>query len=244
MQKFSLKRRKYDLIISIGEVCYCSSSIRKFNLQKYSYPFDWVFGADLESRINIIKNKFSNFFELKDLEYKYSQDNLYVIHNNRTGINFIHDFLISKGPWKGQYNEVCAKYERRCDRVLDLLTSNQKKKILLVYIKHHTFDLKGDYTNQELENLMKDLEQIYPNKEFNILFLEHNENYKPDKFDYIEYSDKVKRVILYNKPQYKEDTSIHAGCLKNTHIALSYWNLSLKKSFFRRLFMSIKILFF
>lgn len=37
-----LFNQKFDLIFSIGEDCACSSYLRRYNLQDYSYPFDWL----------------------------------------------------------------------------------------------------------------------------------------------------------------------------------------------------------
>lgn len=36
-----LFNKKFDLVISLGEDCACTSYLRRYNLQDYSYSFDW-----------------------------------------------------------------------------------------------------------------------------------------------------------------------------------------------------------
>ena len=62
------KKNKYDLIMSIGEACFCSQSLRYRNLQRYSYPLDWGFGGNFEKRLSIVKNKFDEHFKKEFLE--------------------------------------------------------------------------------------------------------------------------------------------------------------------------------
>lgn len=65
IKKFS---KKFDLIVSIGEDCSCTSYLRRCNLQKLSYPFDWLTNAPFENRIDLIINDFNDFLNIDDLE--------------------------------------------------------------------------------------------------------------------------------------------------------------------------------
>lgn len=62
------KIKKYDFIFSLGAACSGSYALRKRNFQIYSLPFDWLMGSDFLSRINLIKNHFSNWFNIEDFE--------------------------------------------------------------------------------------------------------------------------------------------------------------------------------
>ena len=56
--------KTFDLIVSIGEDCACSTYIRKFNLQFASYPFDWLTKSNFDTRIKLILNNFKDFFKI------------------------------------------------------------------------------------------------------------------------------------------------------------------------------------
>lgn len=56
-----LFNKKFDLIVSLGEDCACTSYLRRFNLQKYSYPFDWLSNASFQTRIDLVCNDFKDF---------------------------------------------------------------------------------------------------------------------------------------------------------------------------------------
>lgn len=47
---------KFDLVISLGEDCACSSYLRRFNLQRCSFPFDWLTYAPFKNRIDLLCN--------------------------------------------------------------------------------------------------------------------------------------------------------------------------------------------
>lgn len=59
--------KKFDLIFSLGEDCACSSYLRRFNLQEYSYPFDWLTKADFSVRVDLLLNDFEGFLEKENL---------------------------------------------------------------------------------------------------------------------------------------------------------------------------------
>ena len=60
-------KKQYDLIFGIGEACLCSQALRNDNLQVFSYPFDWVYGTLLHNRVEILTNRFKDFFNKEDL---------------------------------------------------------------------------------------------------------------------------------------------------------------------------------
>ena len=63
-----MKKEKYDLIVSLGAQCSCSQLLRSLNLQDYSFPFDWLGGGELKTRVNLVINNFKDFLNLEDLE--------------------------------------------------------------------------------------------------------------------------------------------------------------------------------
>ena len=152
------KKNKYDLIMSIGEACFCSQSLRYRNLQRYSYPLDWGFGGDFEKRLSIIKNKFDEHFKKEFLEcLDFYDDNRFIVYNKITDFYFNHDFYINKGSWEEQYGYNKAKYDRRIKRVLELLSSRKKKKILLVFIEVPVKKEDG-YSEYSLEEIQVKVE--------------------------------------------------------------------------------------
>jgi len=76
--------RKFDLVISLGEDCPCTSYLRRFNLQDYSFPFDWLTKASFETHINLLVNDFENFL---------NKENLVLIQKpENTNVDNKHDY--------------------------------------------------------------------------------------------------------------------------------------------------------
>ncbi len=113
-QKIKLFDKDFDLIFSIGEACSCSQCLRNSRLQFYSYPFDWLYGADFIARIKLLTSGMKDFINKEDLEYHSEERNINCIayHNKRNDIVFNHDF--KKGvPFDEMYQIVKEKYDRR-----------------------------------------------------------------------------------------------------------------------------------
>ena len=94
-----MSAKKYDLIFSLGAACLCSSTLRKKNLQFYSYPLDWVFGGDFTFRVDLLVSDFADYINKEDLVFTGKQNeaknNLCDIYfNKRTNMGFNHDFPV------------------------------------------------------------------------------------------------------------------------------------------------------
>lgn len=103
--------KKFKNIISLGAFCFVASELRRYEVRKKAYPFDWII-TDLKSVIELIENEFLNFTALKYLEKKEENNIVFYDNNAYSLIRFIHDF-----------NENCDntvliqdKYQRRIQR--------------------------------------------------------------------------------------------------------------------------------
>ena len=154
------KIKKYDLIFSIGEACFCSSTLRSLNLQDASYPFDWIGGCSFAERCNLIVNKFNNrFFEKDDLEYLDTapQENNYVYINKYNNLSFNHDFPVNV-PFDEAYKLSKAKYDRRLKRMYENI--DKASSVLLVYMELPS-DNHIEYADELLINAFNSLKNFF-----------------------------------------------------------------------------------
>lgn len=133
-------KREYDLIFGIGEACSCTQSLRKYNLQIRSFPFDWLYGADFLRRCQILAQRFNRFINRNDLKdtgkINHDKDNpCKVYYNVYNDITFNHDFFITE-EFNSIYPIVKEKYNRRINRLLKNIESS--KSILIVYMETPT----------------------------------------------------------------------------------------------------------
>ena len=90
-----MKKKVFDLYISLGAVCSCTTTLRDCALQFYSYPFDWMAGSDLQGRTEILINDFKNWFNKEDLIFwgnRTFPEPRDIFLNTKTGIVHNHDF--------------------------------------------------------------------------------------------------------------------------------------------------------
>ena len=173
-----LFNKYFDLIFSIGEDCACTSYLRKFNLQDFSYPFDWLTGSDFQTRINLLLNDFDKFCEYSDFEKleKSNSDDVDSANdsylNTHYGLMFFHDFN-SEYDFENAYKIVSEKYRRRIARLFDNIENSQD--ILLVWWSRDKHLRKED-----VENAYSDLKRKFADKNLYILIIEFAEEYQED----------------------------------------------------------------
>ena len=157
------------IIISIGVDCGVAEMLKKYNLRKTAYPFDWI--VTYHGVSEIIKNNFIDYIpEINDkTEIIDGKPNIF---NDLYGTKFIHDNF----PDKKEYE----KYERRIKRFNDIL--NSKEDIIFIrkshaYHNHKEYSIKNDY--EEVIEFDNYLQEYYPNLKYTIyLILLCNNCYK------------------------------------------------------------------
>lgn len=208
-----INRRKFDLIFSLGAACSCSETLRKSGLQFYSYPFDWLYGSDFSKRIDIFLNEFKRYIEKEDLEFLSPTNEApinpcIVYKNNFNDIVFNHDFFQGI-DFETMYPIVKEKYNRRISRLLNQI--KKSKNILIAYIQ--TPHEKNKINNDELFKAIEKLEQKYPNKNFNILYLQCDISMKFENYTIEKLNDKITKITGNYKSK-KENMSEDAANYK------------------------------
>lgn len=185
--------RKYDSVMSMGPTCFVAEALINAHVRDFSGTFDWMGGYDVVKKIQIVENKYKDYFNMEDFEYNgVNPDNGKMVYTNkRTGILYNHDF--PAGKLKDVFPEVAEKYQRRIKRVLYHL--NNDKKFLLVFAEiGHSADIN------EIVKAMEKLNKKFPAK-IDLLYINHNPNIKLGKHT------KIKRVsdnVLYAEYYYEK----------------------------------------
>ena len=128
---------QYDLVFGIGGACSCTQILRKCCLQFNSYPYDWLFGSDILTRVKILSNNYKDFINFEDFEdagYDNNDKNnlCEAYHNKNNDITFNHDFAYDK-PLAETYDAVKQKYDRRIKRQISQIENSEN--VLVVYLQ-------------------------------------------------------------------------------------------------------------
>ena len=165
---------KFDLVISIGEDCACSSYLRRCKLQDFSYPFDWLTKASFITRMELILNDFSDFLKKENLysldKSKYNQidEKCDYWADKKYDFYFYHDFPAGE-PFEQSYPAVKEKYSRRTKRLYDQIEKSDK--ILFVWWsrdKHQDVEVVQNYYYKLIKR--------FADKSIYLLLIEYGEN--------------------------------------------------------------------
>ncbi len=184
--------KRYDTVISVGAACFVPDALKDLRLRDFSGPFDWMFGSDVITRLNIIYNEFENYFNFEDFEYvAENPDNGKSTYRNvRTGIVYNHDF--EPGDFCKTWPPIAEKYTRRTSRMLWHLKN--KSKILLAFAE---FGQTGN-TEQIIDAVEKLNAKFVADIDF--LYINHNPNITLGKYT------KPKRIsqhVIYSEYFYE-----------------------------------------
>lgn len=162
-----MNKYEYDFIFSLGEDCGCTVYLKKFNLRKASYPFDWITNASFEQRIDMLVNNFKDFFNIEDFELipnDYAKNDFY--NNTKTGFYFYHDFP-KNSKLSEKFLEVKEKYMRRITRLYNDI--NEAKNILIVWYSRDKI-----LSDDRLKIAHEKLKNKFKNKEITLVILEND----------------------------------------------------------------------
>ena len=163
------RQRNYDLAVSLGGACGCSKSLRNANLQFASFPFDWLNGATLRDRADLISCGFAGWLE-DGLDKRPEPDGcIGESHwqDRRYGFGLLHDFD-RKTPMETALPGVKEKYARRAAHLFRLV--GESRRVLLVWTDVPTSPPASD---ADLKYLQDAFRTRWPNVTFDMLNLKY-----------------------------------------------------------------------
>ena len=163
----NMEKRQYDFVFSLGAACSCSQSLRLAGLQFASYPFDWLYGGTVGTRVRGLVDGVDAWFAEGSLvkhgiPWKLEHE---PYRNVENGIVFKHDFDWNR-PLAESLPAVREKYARRMERLHAHIAASRS--VLAVWISTPTTKPPSD---QELLNCRAMMEARWPGVDVRILAL-------------------------------------------------------------------------
>ncbi len=160
--------KQYDAIVPIGMTCATASQLKKRNLRRASFPFDWILIPPenaLQTMVDLIQSRFEAFFEKDDLRLnsKESVSGRYLVINQRTKIEFPHDFF-TPTLTDEEFAKNKEKYRRRIERFYE--TIEQSSSVCLLC----SMSCVSVERSQLLEAYRK-IRAVFPNGTLDIFFV-------------------------------------------------------------------------
>lgn len=127
----------YDDVISLGENCYTAIHLKKYKLRKYSGPLDWFVSPNLSSINTLLKNKFVDFMDLKNMQAMPEKNVVFndgviqpvfshIIKDTKYNVTSYHDFpVIPNEDWFITYHDFKQKLGRRIDNLYERKHNSQ-----------------------------------------------------------------------------------------------------------------------
>ena len=134
---------EYDFVFSLGAACSCSQSLRLAGLQFASFPFDWLYGGSITTRVEGLLTGFDGWFDAAQLvkheiPWKFEHE---AYRHLKTGIVYKHDFDWNR-PVAETAGAVREKYARRLKRLEEHLAASRR--VLAVWIATPTTAAPAD----------------------------------------------------------------------------------------------------
>lgn len=194
------------VVVSIGPNCQVADTLRKFDIRKQAFPFDWLLTFDIEAATRAIDSYFLYWLDPQFLQYNHSH-----ISNHYYNAHFNHDFP----PLNSAQNidsveevdlyvapvidpnfltylpSVTRKYDRRIQRLYDLLQSNES----IMFMCTHT-------SPQAALQFVNMIETKFPNLNFTLVVV-NSSNFNQSELFNSMYTYQDVQVIDWNIPHVK-----------------------------------------
>ncbi len=132
-----MRNTVYDKIIPLGDRCNCTQNLKYYNLRPIGrkFPFDWLKGSDLKSRIDVIMDDFRDFLvadRLQQIDYiKPERAANYRFYDTKTKLVFAHDFPKNLSFADG-FQLAVRTFLPKIQRFMNVFAAHEK--VLLVYM--------------------------------------------------------------------------------------------------------------
>lgn len=193
-------KRKYDLVIPLGNACSCSQTLRGAGLQLLSFPFDWIgpgsidteVPLDLGKRVRSICSGFEGFMEAADFERFADSGEAATkefYRNNKMKFLYLHDFP-KNIPFETAFPAVRAKYQRRIHRLLQLIADSSR--VLIFRLDRP--DAKIQTPVSACQEALRLLSDRFPGKVFELVLMQQDDNISFDRREITELEPGLTRI--------------------------------------------------
>jgi hypothetical protein len=186
------KLKKYDNYIPIGYNCFTSMLLVNLGLRKSAYPLDWVISNPIFV-LQYFKTKFENYFlpspssETNYMNQRFDWFKTNRYSNKESDIQYNEKEMLNN---VSLYEENKLLFDRRINRLLELLETTKDESVLFVYtgeyrvssVKNESFH-KNMVENEDMHlkklfELNEYIKITYPLLKFDILIIYVNKNNK------------------------------------------------------------------
>jgi len=193
-----IKREEINYVCSLGFSLATASLLKRNNLKKCSYPFDWIY-SDFNVVIDSLKDNFKKFLDKDNFIDHLDNNPIQCGHKLYSRVMFNHSNPRNK--------DVYEYYERCIARFNNLLKKKEKKLFVIIVNKNYK-----DYENhlKNLDEILKDKSNnyrilyiyLYGSQIENDFKMEQNENidllhlYTKSKSEGTEFADNNDNIYL------------------------------------------------
>ena len=183
--------------ISLGSTCSIAYNLNINNLRFDAYPFDWTRTLNLNNVSRAIDTSFKDFlnldkFKLKQFDESFEVNGIkgsYIYSNDYC--SFFHDF--NKLINEMDTTEFIQKYQRRINRFLELLRSNEN----ITFIREEI----GKLNKNKINKLIQSLNNYNPNMKFKIIIITNDHSYKNVNIEGVSFYFSDIRVTEWTRPE-------------------------------------------
>lgn len=207
-----LMKKKYDLIIPIGNKCKCSFNLRRLRLQYESFPFDWIYIKNPDVIERLLRTDFKVFLLEKNLRLRSKQPRFDEVDDLATGIYSAHDFDTDRSIHEC-YPAVKAKYDRRIAKLKNKIA--EARRILLVHCAEDEI-----LTDAEIVRSFASLRKLLAGKQVDLLYIclpMEKTDYREEKI-----AENITKITFYRNPafEWQGEAKLFDRALRNVRLSL------------------------
>ena len=180
----NIKKDEINYICSLGISCHSANIIKRNNLKKCSYPFDWIY-SDFEVIEDALDDNFKKFLDKDNFIDHLHGNPIQCGHKLYSNVMFNHS---------NPRIESVYQYYQRCITRFNNILNQEGKKLFVMLIFNEQFN------HIDIEDSLNKLNEKFKNKtnNYKILCINHHHN-QPENNYTIKEIDNINLLQLYTK---------------------------------------------
>jgi len=183
------------IYIPLGTTCSIAYNLKKYNLRKATYPFDWIRINNLNNVSKLLNNNFDNFLNFDKFKFK-KISNKFMVNNNMESYIYSNDyctFFHEFNSHKIDNQDFINKYKRRINRLYELLRLHNQ----ITFIREEFGQIKIN----KIKCFIDALKKINNNMKYQIIIITNDLNYRELKINNVTFYYSNKKIQEWQRPE-------------------------------------------
>ncbi|NPV93432.1 MAG: hypothetical protein HPY50_21970 [Firmicutes bacterium] len=166
MRLYEIKK-PYDVVIGLGATCQVAYQLGLNGLRSFRAPLDWILSYSTKDVIRLLRNRFDDFMQIKNIVIKEFIDPIYIVKEINYGFYLYHDLVRSSET--EDFSMTYSLFKEKLNKYIIRFFSAIAQSDSILFVRSHT----NPDESRELHSVLCEI----ADKKVNLLIVNYLDGY-------------------------------------------------------------------